>query len=220
VLLKCASVWFKRRAPARIRRAFPGSGFVGSYEKSGLVVGIWLEQWLWAYRHHIRGVVLDMSTPRYWNDFVYQLPGVEKVLISDLCAAEVEKHGYKSKVDIIGDFCAVPPPLPPKSLDTVLCLSILEHCTDPFAMVRNLSQVLRPGGVAFLWCPFAYTDGHMHPDYWRFCRDAYLLMAQQAGLDVIETGEYDNLGRYYLFSFGTPVGRVPVANWMICRRPK
>jgi SAM-dependent methyltransferase len=202
---------------------------VGPHEESGEYNGIWVEQWLWAHRNLIRGIVLDMSTPRYLHEWIYELPTVEKVLISDLCAKEVEKMGHKSKADIIGDFCAVQLPVPEESFDTVLCISILEHCEDPFAMVRNISRLLRPGGVAFFQAPFAYIDGHMGnlgPDYWRFGRDGYLLMARKASLEVLETGQFCDIGRYFILEYGWSAAAtswhrgVPTANWMICQRPK
>jgi hypothetical protein len=213
----------------RIRRAFPPTDFVGPYEQEGVYDGICVEQWLWAHRHLVRGVVLEMSTPRHYHEFIYQLPAVEKVLIGDLYPGEVRKGDHASPVDVAGDFCAAVPPAPPVSFDTVLCLSILEHCADPQAMVRNVGTVLRPGGHAFFYCPFAYIDGHMGdlcPDYWRFGRDGYRLLADKAGLDIVDMGEYDDLGPFFLFKYGFNAGAtswhrgVPVVNWMICRRPE
>lgn len=211
------------------RSEFPESTFVGSYEKIGVYAGMRQEQWLWAHRELIRGTVLDMSTPRFLNEWIYQLPTVEKVMISDLDSTEVEKLGYRSPVDIRGDFAASEPPVALESMDTVLCLSILEHCDDPFMMVTNLGRILRPGGIVFFSCPFAYIDGHMGgkgPDYWRFCRDGFLLMARKAGLEVLETGRFGDLGRYFVLEIGKSIAAnsrhrgVPRGNWMICRRPK
>jgi len=179
---------FRPIARRRIRREFPGSTFVGPYEQDGVYMSFREEQWLWTHRDLVRGVVLDMSTPRYWHEWIYQLPTVEKVLISDLWTVEVGKYGHQSKVDITGDFAAQKLPVPEESFDTVLCLSILEHCTEPATMVRNIGLILRPGGVAFFWCPYAYIDGHtgdQGPDYWRFCRDGYLVMARKANLEVL-----------------------------------
>lgn len=209
---------FKERARRRRREEFPDSTFVGPYEAEGLYGGMWGEQWLWAYRDLIHGVVLDMSTPRYYHEYIYQLPAVEKVLISDLSDANVEKFGHMSPVNIRGDFCAPELPVPDGSFDTVLCLSILEHCEDPIAMVRNIGRLLRPGGVAFFLVPFAYTDGHLGPDYWRFTQEVLRLMARKANLEVIEIGHFGALGKYFIFEIGESVPRVPITNWMICQR--
>jgi SAM-dependent methyltransferase len=166
-----------------------------------------------------------MSTPVYWNQFLRDQPAVTRWLISDLSAKVVSKLGHDSEVDVIGDFCADPLPLPERSLDTILCISILEHCKRPGAMVENLGRLLRPGGVVFFQAPFAYIDGHLDPDYWRFCRQGYLLMAEEAGLEVVDAGELGELGRYYMLDHDESIQScrahhgVPVINWMICRRP-
>ncbi|MCE1225282.1 MAG: methyltransferase domain-containing protein [Geobacteraceae bacterium] len=207
------------------RNYFPGSSFVGPYEKKGLVHSVFEEQWLWKYRSLIKGTVLDMSTPRYWHDYLYDLPDVSRIIISDLSDKIITKGEYSSPVDIVGDFCAVPPPLPEYSVDTILCSSILEHCEDPFQMMKNLASIVRPGGFVLVMCPYAYIDGHMERDYWRFGKDAYDLLAKLAGLEIIETGQYGDLGKYYLQEFGWDASSdgqhrgIPQSNWIICRRP-
>ncbi|SDR50182.1 Methyltransferase domain-containing protein [Rhizobiales bacterium GAS113] len=41
----------------------------------------------------------------------------------------------------------------PSSLDLVLCLDVLEHLVDPWAMIRRLSPLLAPGGRLILSVP-------------------------------------------------------------------
>lgn len=207
-------------------RSFPGSSFIGPYEKSGVVAGVREEQWLWRHRDLIRGSVLDMSTPRYWHSFIYDLPSVSEVIISDLSENEVSKLDQISPVDIIGDFCATPPPLPAGSLDTILCLSIIEHCADPFSLVRNMSSLLRPDGVLFLLAPFAYIDGHLNPDYWRFGRDGFRFLAARADLEIVAEGSFGDLGKYSYPEFGFDASArgehrgIPCVTWIICRKPQ
>ena len=68
--------------------------------------------------------------------------------------------------------------LPNASFDCVLCLEVLEHCTDPFAAARELVRILRPGGSLLLTVPFllgfhgkgskSAPDNDNFPDFWRF----------------------------------------------------
>ena len=203
---------------------FPESDFVGAYEKAGITNGVPQEQWLYKYRDLIQGRVLNMSGSSHWNKFIYKLDKVQEVLISDLSEEVIEKLGHTTKTDVIGDFCAEQPPMDPESVNTILCLSILEHCDDPFQMISNLGRVLCPGGNLFVMCPFAYTDGHMSPDNWRFCSDGYKLLARKAGLDVIEVGEFGDYSGFASITFGLIIGNqgnrgIPWMNWMICRKP-
>jgi 2-polyprenyl-3-methyl-5-hydroxy-6-metoxy-1,4-benzoquinol methylase len=90
-----------------------------------------------------------------------------------------------------------------ESFDTVLAYDVLEHLVDPWAAMRRLSELLRPGGQLHvslpnarskaLWLPllargtFAYApEGIMDVTHLRFFtrRDAVAL-AEGAGLSVI-----------------------------------
>ncbi|MEW6235187.1 MAG: methyltransferase domain-containing protein [Candidatus Omnitrophota bacterium] len=207
-----------------MRRLHPDASFIGPYEKNKAYGSLPVEQWLYANRERIRGTVLDMSTPRALHEWIYQLPSVGKVLISDLHPGEVEKMGFRSPVDIAGDFCAEELPVPPESFDTILCISILEHCENPLAMVKNFQRLLRLQGVVFILCPYVAIDGHMDPDYWRFGRDAYLLMARKAGLRVVQTGQIGDMGKYLLYEIGENAKAkswhrgIPLSNWMIAQK--
>ncbi|MBM3490949.1 MAG: hypothetical protein FJX68_10940 [Alphaproteobacteria bacterium] len=59
----------------------------------------------------------------------------------------------------------------------------------------------------------------------RFCQNGYRLLAGQAGLGVLATGQHGDLGRYALFEVGRSLAAtaehfgVPIANWLIARRP-
>ena len=62
-------------------------------------------------------------------------------------AAAAVAHGRFDRV-WIGDVAGAPleREVAPGSLDLVLCLDILEHLPDPWALVRRVSPLLRPGG--------------------------------------------------------------------------
>lgn len=79
-------------------------------------------------------------------------------------------EGVDRVVDLSGDFAAVAQVLPER-FATIFCLSVLEHCRQPFHMAENLQRLLLDGGVIYLSVPFAW-ELHFHPrDYWRFAPD-------------------------------------------------
>jgi 2-polyprenyl-3-methyl-5-hydroxy-6-metoxy-1,4-benzoquinol methylase len=43
--------------------------------------------------------------------------------------------------------------LEPESIDAILCLDVLEHLVDPWAVVRKLDALLRPGGILIASIP-------------------------------------------------------------------
>lgn len=55
--------------------------------------------------------------------------------------------------------------------DSVVCLEVLEHCTNPFTLSIELLRILRPGGVAVVSAPLNYVIHDTPGDYWRFTPD-------------------------------------------------
>lgn len=98
------------------------------------------------------------------------------------------------------------------SFDTILCLDLLEHLSDPLTVLRRLRAITNPGGFLFVSVPnarhyslvrdlvmrgtFGYGDwGHRDRTHlrWFTPRDARALVAD-AGWDVVGTG-WPPLGR-------------------------
>jgi 2-polyprenyl-3-methyl-5-hydroxy-6-metoxy-1,4-benzoquinol methylase len=97
---------------------------------------------------------------------------------------------------------SVPEELPERRFGTILAYDILEHLYDPWAVVKQLAQILEPGGQLHislpnarskkLWLPlllrgtFAYEpEGIMDVTHLRFfTRKDAVAMAETAGLTV------------------------------------
>lgn len=80
--------------------------------------------------------------------------------------------GVDHVLDLTQEFEVVDAALGGRRFGAVFCLSVLEHCRDPFAMCRNIEKLLAPGGVVYVSVPFAW-EFHGYPsDYWRFTPEA------------------------------------------------
>ncbi|MCD4742598.1 MAG: hypothetical protein K8R67_09020 [Desulfobacteraceae bacterium] len=51
---------------------------------------------------------------------------------------------------------------------TIFCMSVMEHCDQPFKMAENLTALLKPGGKICLSVPFSWKFHGFPSDYWRF----------------------------------------------------
>jgi len=73
--------------------------------------------------------------------------GVE---ISKDAASEARKH-----LDFLveGDFEKLELDVKPASLDVILCLDVLEHMNDPWAVLERLKMLLKPSGVLIISLP-------------------------------------------------------------------
>jgi SAM-dependent methyltransferase len=86
----------------------------------------------------------------------------------------------------------------PERFRTIFCLSVLEHCRDPFQMARNLERLLSPGGYLYVSVPFAWRIHNYPADYWRFTPDG--VRALFPGMDFpSEQSVYHSTapGRFY-----------------------
>ena len=51
---------------------------------------------------------------------------------------------------------------------TIFCMSVLEHCEQPFKMAENLTALLKPEGKICVSVPFSWKFHGYPSDYWRF----------------------------------------------------
>lgn len=84
-----------------------------------------------------------------------------------------------SSPDILGDATNIP--LETATVDIVFTTQVIEHVTDPKAMICECYRVLKPGGFLVLTGPF-YWPLHEEPfDYHRFTKYGFENLLKQAG---------------------------------------
>ncbi len=80
--------------------------------------------------------------------------------------------------DIVADVQDLP--FEDNSVESIVCIAILEHVEKPWQAIDEMYRVLKPGGYLYVYMPFLY---YYHPmkgyykDYYRFTKDGvkYLL---------------------------------------------
>lgn len=100
----------------------------------------------------------------------------------------IDRGTTGARPDIVADACQLP--LAGGCIDIVFCSQVLEHVTDPAALLAECTRVLRPGGALVLSAPFWWPLHEEPHDYHRFTRHGLRRLLQAAGL-VPETIEPD-----------------------------
>ena len=96
--------------------------------------------------------------------------------------------------DLYGNACVLP--LCSQSVQTVAAFQILEHVTQPAALLREAVRVLVDGGVLVLTCPQAYPiHGHPH-DYYRYTSNGLRYLLEEAGCEVVRLERNGSFGAY------------------------
>ncbi|PXF30948.1 hypothetical protein WH50_12565 [Pokkaliibacter plantistimulans] len=78
------------------------------------------------------------------------------------------------------------------TFDSALCLEVLEHCTNPFDLSRELVRVLQPGGVAIISAPMNFPIHDTPGDYWRFTPDGLKILFKDSTEVIHEYIEGEN----------------------------
>jgi|SRR3989344_853333 len=113
----------------------------------------------------VKGPILEIGGKDFGNT-----PNFRKVFPEHSYISIDQEDG--SNVDVVADFtedlAVILDKLPIKKFKTIINLSVLEHCRDPFKMCANITDLLDDDGVVFISAPFVWRI-HAYPDdYWRF----------------------------------------------------
>ncbi len=117
-----------------------------------------------------RGKVLDLGCGRgHFSDRIHQLG-------FDVLAADVAERYFKYKdFGIKWVHCDLSKHLnfPDNTFDYVLFLEVIEHLENPFAVVREISRVLKPGGSLYISTPNILNIGSRFRFLFEGCFDFF-----------------------------------------------
>ena len=101
---------------------------------------------------------------------------------------------------ILGDIHSIP--LEDKSVDGILCLSVLEHLHDPRSAVREMNRVLQDGGKLLAYTHFIYpyhARNGIYEDYYRFTETALCdLFKDFSNVEIKKQGGYFRSMMFFL----------------------
>ena len=101
----------------------------------------------------------------------------------------------QSALDIISDITNIPEP--DASFDAVLCVEVLEHLPDPLKALRELTRLLKPGGIFIVTAPFCALT-HFAPYFYQtgYSRYFYEYWLGELGFEIVEMKGNGNYFEY------------------------
>lgn len=102
-----------------------------------------------------------------------------------------DPHGIH---DFAGDLLSIP--RPDDTYDAVICTEVLEHVSDPYALVRSFYRVLKPGGALFLTVPLTarYHGSPYH--YFNYAKPGLELIFRQSGFEVLSIDPQNGIFKF------------------------
>lgn len=85
-----------------------------------------------------------------------------------------------------------PVPVENNSIDTVLCMDVLEHSEDPKYILEDLYRILKNDGNILISIPFLYREHEMPHDFARYTSAAAEKLCVDAGFTNIKTRKIGN----------------------------
>jgi len=115
-----------------------------------------------------------------------------------------------SKINIVSDITKIP--VKPASFDTILCVEVLEHLPRPLEALKELSRILKKGGVLILTAPFTSLS-HYSPYYFYsgFSINFYKESLPNYGFKIKEVYTYGN----YFDYLSLEIVRTPLVCWRL-----
>ncbi len=170
-----------------------------------------INQLLFVQRHasELAGPYLEVGSKDYGN--TQDLRSVFRGR-GEYVGADIEPGpGVDMVLDFTRPFAEIDRQLGRRRFGTIFCLSVMEHCMQPFAMAENLTRLLQPGRK--IMCERSVLfQFHAYPsDYWRFTHEGVKILFPRLDFDLGQgaaassrTGDFKPLDKELgLISFGS-----------------
>jgi hypothetical protein len=121
-------------------------------------------------------------------------------------------------LDLTQPFEEIDEKLGGKRFGTVFCLSVLEHCAQPFRMAYHITKLLLPAGRVYISVPFAFKFHGYPSDYWRFTHEGVKILFSQLDFPA-ELGAWSSQRPNSFQPLDEELGRLRISGkWQFRRR--
>ncbi len=97
----------------------------------------------------------------------------------------VDLFAFK-EVDVVADICDTP--FKDASVDGIVCEDVLEHVAQAPKLLKEMSRILKPGGMMIIKTPFVYPYHSSPNDFFRWTGDGLKHIVKENNFSVKESG--------------------------------
>ena len=99
----------------------------------------------------------------------------------------VDIDSSNKQLDIVADNSTLP--FTDNRFDFILCTQVLEHVSEPQKLMNEVSRVMNEKAIFLLTCPMNWELHEKPYDYFRYTFYGIKYLADQAGLELVESKE-------------------------------
>lgn len=128
-----------------------------------------------------KGHMLDVGCGKKpYMEFLLKGSYISQYTGLDIETALVYEDGIKPDFTWDGETM----PFADNSFDTLMATEVLEHCSDPLLIIKEMKRVLKPDGILFFTVPFLWNLHEVPHDHYRYTPFALQKLFNESGLQV------------------------------------
>jgi SAM-dependent methyltransferase len=132
---------------------------------------------------HFKGELLDVGCGK----MPYKKYLLENSNVNNYSGLDIE-NALEYDADIKPDFTwdGIQMPFEDEQFETAFGTEVLEHCPSPEVILKEVSRILKPGGVFFFTVPFLWPLHEVPHDEYRYTPFALRRLLEETGFQDIE----------------------------------